>query len=273
MYFKDFPKFLYDFDYGNGVTKTTIVSDITRNVRIRKEILANVTIFDEYDIQDGETPEIIAEKFYGTPEYHWIVMLANDKYDWISDFPLTETQLVKHIADVYNPQLSSNDWFWDRHDDGIVYMHIKITSTDVPFELAYLTAPVKITLHDDDNSLVKIINFPFDPIGLDEQTQYFYFPLPEMSADWFISHGKAGSTADSGVGNVTIFVDTEGRENNPVMYVNPQGYVVNANPADATLIPLSGAEVVRIENDLKRSIRLISPELIEVILRNYEEIL
>lgn len=273
MYFKDFPKFLYDFNYGDGKTKTTIVADITRNVRIRKEILNNVTIFDEYDVQDGETPEIIAEKYYGTPEYHWIIMLANDKYDWITDFPLTETQLVKHIRDVYNPQLFSNDWFWDRHDDGIVYMHIKITSTDVPFELAYLTAPTRILLRDDDSSLVKIINFPTDPIGLDEQTQYFYFPLPEMDSSWFISHGKEGSTASAGVGNVTIYVETEGRENNPVMYVNQQGYVVNADLTNANLIPLSGAEVVRIENDLKRRIRLISPELIEIVLRNYEELL
>lgn len=273
MYFKDFPKFLYDFNYGNGKTKTTIVSDITRNVRLRKEILSNVTIFDEYDIQDGETPEIIAEKFYGTPEYHWIVMLTNDKYDWITDFPLTETQLVKHTQDVYNPQLHSNDWYWDTHDDGIVYMHIRITSTDVPFELAYLTAPTKITLHDDDSSLVKVINTVSDPIELDEKTQYFYFPLPEMSPSWFIDHGVAGSTGARGVGNVTIFVETEGRENNPVMYVNQQGYVVNADLANPNLIPLSGAEVVRIENDLKRRIRLISPSLIEVVIRNYEELL
>ena len=65
MYFKDFPKFLYDFNYGN-VTKTTVVTDITRNVRFRKHILSNVTLYDEYDMLDGETPEIIAEKFYYT---------------------------------------------------------------------------------------------------------------------------------------------------------------------------------------------------------------
>jgi hypothetical protein len=271
MYFKDFPKFLYDFNYGDGKTKTTIVSDITRNVRLRKEILRNVTIFDEYDIQDGETPEIIAEKFYGTPEYHWIVMLTNDKYDWITDFPLTETQLVKHTQDVYNPQLSSNDWYWDVHEDGITYIHIKITSTDVPFELAYLTAPVKITLSDATKQFVKVINFPTDPIGLEETTQYFYFPYIEP---WDITQfGKPGATATSGVGAITIYVDTEGRENNPVMYVNQQGYVVNADPTNTNLIPLSGEEVVRIENDLKRRIRLISPELIEVVIRNYEELL
>ena len=100
MYFKDFPKFLYDFNY-NETTKTSIVTDITRNVRFRKELLSGITFYDEYDIVDGETPEIIAEKIYGNPEYHWIIMLANDKYDYASDFPLTESQLVKHIERLY----------------------------------------------------------------------------------------------------------------------------------------------------------------------------
>ena len=42
MYFKEFPKFLYNFKV-NGKDKAVIVKDITQNVRIRKEILANVT--------------------------------------------------------------------------------------------------------------------------------------------------------------------------------------------------------------------------------------
>ena len=100
MYFKEFPQFLYDFKYGN-TTKTDVVTDITRNVRFRKEVLENVTLFDEYDIVDGETPEIVAEKIYGDPEYHWIIMLANDRYDYIEDFPLAEYQLVKVIASKY----------------------------------------------------------------------------------------------------------------------------------------------------------------------------
>ena len=104
MYFKEFPEFLYDFRYGAYETKTSIVRDITRNVRFRKEVLDNIAVYDEYDIVDGETPEIVAEKIYGDPEYHWIIMLANQKHDYISDFPLTEQALVKHIVATYGAQ-------------------------------------------------------------------------------------------------------------------------------------------------------------------------
>jgi hypothetical protein len=105
MYFQDFPKFLYDFKLGStNKTTTTVVKDITRNIRFRRDILANIALYDEYDIVDGETPEIIAEKIYGNAEYHWIVMLTNERFDYINDFPLAEPQLVKVIAAKYtNP--------------------------------------------------------------------------------------------------------------------------------------------------------------------------
>jgi hypothetical protein len=100
MYFKQFPTFLYDFDINNK-TEYRNVKDITRNVRLRKEILSNVTVYDEYDIMDGETPEIISEKIYGTPLYHWVIMICNERYNYVDDFPLTQYQLDNHVTDKY----------------------------------------------------------------------------------------------------------------------------------------------------------------------------
>jgi hypothetical protein len=267
MYFKDFPQFLYDFNYGDKI-KTSIVRDITRNIRFRKEILENVTLYDEYDIIDGETPEIISEKFYGTPEYHWVVMLANGKYDYRADFPLPEAVLQKHIADVYNPTLHSSDWYWTTNTDGVVLFYIKITSTEVPFDPAYLTAPVAIKIADDDSSFVNYINFPTDPLGLDVDTQYFYFPLTTPSDEWLIAHGKEGSTVKQGIGNVQLTITTEGREYNPVYYINPTGQQIN--PSE-TAVPITGDIQHRFENDQKRRIKIISPTLLETILRNYQD--
>jgi len=100
MYFKKFPKFLYNFKV-NGQEKDILVKDITQNVRVRKEILENITLYDEYDIKDGETPEIIAEKVYGSSTYHWVIMLCNQRYDYINDFPLSSYNLEQHITEKY----------------------------------------------------------------------------------------------------------------------------------------------------------------------------
>ena len=92
MYFANFPKMVYDFDLSTGVDYR-IVTDITRNVRFRKQILENISLYDYYDIQEGETPEIISEKIYGTPYYHWVIMLTNQRYDYVNDFPLSQIEL------------------------------------------------------------------------------------------------------------------------------------------------------------------------------------
>ena len=100
MYFSNFPKIVYDFDLSTG-TDYKIVTDITRNVRFRKQILENISLYDYYDIAEGETPEMIAEKIYGTPYYHWVIMLANQRYDYVNDFPLSQLELDAHIDKKY----------------------------------------------------------------------------------------------------------------------------------------------------------------------------
>lgn len=100
MYFANFPKIVYDFDLTSGVNYQ-IVTDITRNVRFRKQILDNISLYDYYDMQEGETPEIVSEKIYGTPYYHWVIMLANQRYDYINDFPVSQLELDALVTKRY----------------------------------------------------------------------------------------------------------------------------------------------------------------------------
>lgn len=261
MYFKDFPSFLYDFNYGNGVIKTDIVKDITRNIRFKSEILKNVSVYDEYDMIDGETPEIISEKFYGTPEYHWVIMLANDKFDWLRDFPLTETVLQKHITSVYNPVLKSSNWKFVEETDGSHTLVLTIYNNARPFDLAYLTSPVTYTVYGETTAGKFSMYFSWSAalggLVLDPSTQTFYQALPN------------GIPAGEPVGELTI--TTTGRENNPIYFLNEKGLTVNATEFGS--VPVTGSEVHRLENDMKRKIKIISPSLLEMLIKNYEELL
>jgi len=120
MYFRKFNNFLYDFQYSSNNTDRviTIVKDITKNVRFRTSSFSNVTLYDEYDIRDGDTPEIIAEKIYGSPEYHWVVMLSNQKYDWIKDFPMQQKELYKYVTQKYG---SGNEYAIHHYIDSSGY--------------------------------------------------------------------------------------------------------------------------------------------------------
>lgn len=99
-YFSNFPNILYPFNI-NGKLTLIRVKDIALNVRVRKEIINNITLYDTYDIQEGDTPESIAEKLYGDPNLHWVIMLANDRYDLYNDFPLSSDALAAYIENKY----------------------------------------------------------------------------------------------------------------------------------------------------------------------------
>ena len=255
MYFKDFPKFLYDFKYDNtDQTKMSVVRDITRNIRFRKEILENYTLYDEYDIKDGETPEIIAEKIYGNPEYHWIIMLVNQRYDYITDFPLEYPALIANTAEKYNPILYSlaGDW---RFADGKIY--VKLQNLEDSAELEYLTTAIPFTLKgattEHGNFTITDI-FGAPGTGLDEITQEFY-----------------ATTATTGTPTGDLTVTTTLREYEPLYYVNADGYQVSADQPGVTGV--TGLEYEEMQNEAKRRIKIISPDVVSQILKQYKELM
>ena len=73
-YFNFFPKTLYTTDAKNA----DVVNNITSRFNFEETFKNNTAVCYEYDIQDSDTPEIIASKFYGDSEKHWIVLSFND---------------------------------------------------------------------------------------------------------------------------------------------------------------------------------------------------
>ena len=49
---------------------------------LKDNVKENILGFDYYDVKDGETPEMIAHKYYGDVNLHWIVLIANDIIDY-----------------------------------------------------------------------------------------------------------------------------------------------------------------------------------------------
>lgn len=96
-YFEKFNTIAYSFDD----EKFYRLTDITRNVRFKKELFRDVQLYQTYHIVDGDTPEKISEKLYDTPHYHWIIILLNEMEDWINEFPLSDADFKKYIIDKY----------------------------------------------------------------------------------------------------------------------------------------------------------------------------
>lgn len=99
MYFRKHPITFYTQD--NGASLQAIQSIFVRNV-VNQNIKNNLSVLDEYDIVDGDTPEIVSYKIYGNPNYHWIIMHLNEIFDARFEWPLSQNNLVNYVSSKYN---------------------------------------------------------------------------------------------------------------------------------------------------------------------------
>jgi hypothetical protein len=95
-YFNKFPKLIYT---RQGVPN--VVTNLLARVDIIRTVLDNVSLYYEYDIQEGDTPEIIASKYYNDAELHWVVLMFNNLFDSNYDWPLTYGQFQSFIQSKY----------------------------------------------------------------------------------------------------------------------------------------------------------------------------
>ena len=100
MYFNSFPKTLYAFDLQND--SPAVVTNIFARFKLRSQVLTNAYSYYKYQLQDGDTPEIVAYKQYGDATYHWIICLTNSLNDPQFDFPLPRDALERKIVKQYN---------------------------------------------------------------------------------------------------------------------------------------------------------------------------
>jgi hypothetical protein len=98
-YFNNFPKEYYTLeDRPNGLD---IVTNIISRFSLEQSFKENTSIYEKYNVQDSDTPEIIASKIYDSPERHWIVLAMNDIVDPQWDWPLDYRTLISFIDDKY----------------------------------------------------------------------------------------------------------------------------------------------------------------------------
>ena len=79
-----------------------LVTDITRRVRFFDMVKSNNVTYDFYDVKSGETPEFVANEFYGDPLLHWIVLLTNDIQNVYDSWPMAVQQFESYVHAKYD---------------------------------------------------------------------------------------------------------------------------------------------------------------------------
>lgn len=252
MYFSQFPKIYYDLPV-TSTTDTTlqILTDITINVRIRKQILENITLYDEYDMKEGETPEIVAEKYYGNPELHWAIMLANERYDYHNDFPMSTQELYENTIAKYGADDLNQVHHYEK--DGLIVQGQGLLT--VSAELFEEIVP-KSDVIQNNSIFAQITDKVVTTSG--------------PKAVLLLEKGKFVAGQDVTLFGIRVNEDTRVSSFGAVMaYTLPN----NAFQLSTGYSAVTNIQHEEIENEKKRRIKLISPILIEQVVKELKDLI
>jgi hypothetical protein len=146
MYFEKFPQIVYSLDNG---TTNFVITDIFRRVIAKTESLTTATAYDDYDIQDGDTPEIVSDKVYNTVDLYWTILIANQILDPRWDWPVASNALSQYITDKYGVGNENGIHHYVNTDGDIVhssYAGVKSSVTNTMYEDGLNEAKRRISL-------------------------------------------------------------------------------------------------------------------------------
>ena len=134
-FFNYFPKTIYTAN--TTVAGLDTVTNIIARFGFEKNLKENSAAFYKYSIQDSDTPEIIAHKYYENSERHWIVLMFNDIIDPQFDWPLKYETLIKYVDKKYTANGAANTtvqtglaWSMSINNVHSYYKIVKRTSSD-----------------------------------------------------------------------------------------------------------------------------------------------
>ena len=129
MYFSQFPIIYYDA-VGNSNPK--VVTHLLKRVALHSKASETVALFDTYDVRNGETPEMIAHKYYDDAEYHWVILLVNNITDRYHQWPMNTRQFLSHLAERYDNVNAVHHYeIYQKSGDTSVKINIGTSNIDV----------------------------------------------------------------------------------------------------------------------------------------------
>jgi len=133
-YFNYFPKTFYSNN--NLTTGLDTVTNIISRFTFEQALKDNSSAFYKYSVQDSDTPEIIAYKYYGSSERHWVVLLFNDIIDPQFDWPLRYDEFINFVDEKYTANGAANTTVqtglaWAMSMNNVQAYYKIVTKTDI----------------------------------------------------------------------------------------------------------------------------------------------
>ena len=103
-----------DLDYVSRLPDSRIgdyikVKNIFKGVRLREDILQDLTVFEKYQIVGDDRPDNVAFKVYGDSTLDWLVLKCNNIINIQSEWPMPQRDFDRYLIDKYETYEKLND--------------------------------------------------------------------------------------------------------------------------------------------------------------------
>jgi len=108
-YFRELPDLFYQSPLKdrNSSTEYVRVKNLFRRVKLRDDLQNIFTLFNKYQIRQGERPETVANKLYGDVSYDWVVLLTAGIINVRDQWPLSDYELYRYAENKYGSDLNA----------------------------------------------------------------------------------------------------------------------------------------------------------------------
>jgi len=107
-YFRELPDIAYQSNLQHKISSKEYVAikNLFRRVKIRDSIQDRATLYSKYTILQGQRPDTIAEKFYGSSDLDWVVVLSANITNIRDQWPLSNKDLYIYSENKYGTELN-----------------------------------------------------------------------------------------------------------------------------------------------------------------------
>ena len=109
MYFKLVPNISYDekpISYPFSESDYVTAKNFFRRYRVNEDVFSYAIYFSKVFIQEGERPDTLAQKAYGSPFYDWVILLTNNMVNAQYDWPMSNYAIYKTLEQEYDDPYS-----------------------------------------------------------------------------------------------------------------------------------------------------------------------
>lgn len=237
-YFTSYPNVLYRF--GNEAD-TNLFQDISAYVEIIDEIKDNLDFYTLYTILEGERPDQLSQKIYGTPDYYWTFFLMNDMIKE-QGWPLNTADLDAILLD----------------------------------DLPYVTLTTTSDITTRFNVGQTITGLSSGATGIIISRRLDFGQLIVDTTGTFLSGEVITSVVNTTTQTVTLSVGNVKQYNSIHHWEDEDGVWVDVDPAvgtSAIYTPVTYYDKYVADNNTLREIKIIKPQAINAVYRSFNEAL